>query len=399
MLRALLCVCLSALLLVPAECWAGSPRIHAHAGAELEQITGRDDRLRLRVEGIALEFLLQPNEALLHGLGNDRSQRLHAEGYRFWEGEIDRLEGSWVRLSEVDGRYSGAWFDGTELFLLDPAEEVADLLLETAKGPHVLYRLSDLELPPFGDDAIEPKAFAPRAASVGKRMDYRSFADHLGQALGEQAEPRNLVRQLNLTLVTDTQFSTVHGANRDAVVATRMNVVDGIYSGQFQTRIGIAQLRHLTDNANMTATSGSTLLGEFRTFMTTGAGSSIPKGGLNHLLSGRGFDGNIAGVAYVSVLCSANSGYGVNRMPNNNNTWSLVVAHEMGHNFGARHDGQSGSPCESQSGNWLMSPSINGSSTFSPCARDIIQPRINVATCFVPIQVDPRIFRNGFEAG
>lgn len=399
MLPRLLLASLLLLACLPVLAAAEGPRIHAHAEASIERADGRDASLRMRVEGVELEFALRPNHVLLAGLESERKARLETAGHRFHEGEIKGLPGSWVRLSEFEERFSGAWFDGDELFLIDPAEEVAELLQGAADSDHVVYRLSDLEMPAFGDDGIETRDFAPRPGAGGKRMDYRAFAGHLGQALGEHADPKNVVRQLNVTLVTDTQFSTTHGANRDAVVATRMNVVDGIYSGQFQTRIAVSQLRHLTDNANMTATDGSTLLGQFRTFMTSGAGSSIPKGGLNHLLSGRGFDGSVAGVAYVNVLCSSNSGYGVNRMPNNNNTWSLVVAHEMGHNFGARHDGQAGSPCESQSGNWLMSPSINGSSTFSPCSRDIIQPRINAATCFIPVQVDPNVFRNGFEAG
>lgn len=379
---------------------AHAARIHAHAGAEAEWAPGRSgEHLRLHAEGVTLRFALQANAVLLSGLDEQRAQLLTKGGRRFLEGSIEGIEASWVRLSEAEGRFSGAWFDGTELFLLDPADQVADLLIESPKGGHVLYRLADVELPAFGDDAIELESFAPRPAATGKRVDYRAFAEHLGQALGTQGQAKNPVRQLNVTLVTDTQFSATHGANRDAVVAARMNVVDGIYSGQFQTRIAIGHLRHLTDNANMTSTNGSTLLGQFRTFMTSGAGSTIPKGGLNHLLSGRGFDGSTAGVAYVNVLCSTGSGYGVNRMPNNNNTWSLVVAHEMGHNFGASHDGQAGSNCEAQTGSWLMSPSINGSSTFSPCSRDRIQPRINAASCFVPLQVDPRVFRNGFEAG
>ena len=396
-LPALLLLCAAAVNAQAGSAQTKSARIHAHAGAEMGQARAGSESLRVEVDGIALDLSLRPNALLLEGLGEVGRQRLRDAGHRFLEGEIVGLEGSWVRLSRVDGRYSGAWFDGSELFLLDPAEAVAGLLSEPPKGGHVVYRLSDLELPAFGEDAVEAPAFAPRPTTLPKRASYRAFAGHLGKSMGLADGARSAVRQLNLTVVTDTQFSARHGANRDAVVATRLNVVDGIYSDQFQTRIAVTELRHLGDNANMTSTSGSTLLGQFRTFMTTGAGSTIPKGGLNHLLSGRDFDGNTAGVAYVNVLCSSNSGYGINRMPNNNNTWSLVVAHELGHNFGASHDGQTGSNCASQTGAWLMSPSINGSSTFSPCSRERIEPRIAAASCLVPLVVEGALFGNGFE--
>ena len=36
------------------------------------------------------------------------------------------------------------------------------------------------------------------------------------------------------------------------------------------------------------------------------------------------------------------------------------MAHEFGHNFGAEHDGVTGSVCASVSGDFLMSPALNG---------------------------------------
>ncbi|SDD09173.1 M12 family metallo-peptidase [Aquimonas voraii] len=375
-------------------------RILAHAEARLETDRRAQDRLNLQIEGQTLQLRLRENHALLAALPPQSRASIDALGTHY-EGEIEGIEGSWLRLSLIDGRYSGAYFDGTELVLLDRADTLAASLVKRAPASAdtlLAYRLRDVELPGLVDDVVAVPGYPLKTGSA--RTSYENFARHLRGAAAGPGKLGSPVRQLAVTVVTDTEFGSVHGGNRDAVVASRINVVDGIYSDQFQTRIVVGTLRHLSDNGtlNTTVVSGSdTLLTRFRTYMTSGAGSNIPKGGLNHLFSGKDFDGNTVGVAYLSVLCSTSFGYGINQVRAANTTTALTIAHEMGHNFGASHDGQSGSVCESQTGSWLMSPSLNGSSTFSPCARTSIEPRIQQAACFQPVVVPGAVFRNGFE--
>jgi hypothetical protein len=354
---------------------------------------GADARLRMTAFGRPLELLTRPNAALLDALPEPVRAAATLGGNAFLRGEIAGVEGSWVRLSSIDGRWTGGFFDGEELFLVDPAEAVESMLPSpTAPGATVIYRFSDLVLPGLFDEvvAVDPDYPVPG----GKRRGYAAFASHLG-AVTSRGKAAGATRELRMTIVTDVGYGAVHGANRDAVVASRINVVDGIYSAQLQVQVVASTVRHLSDDGTMTATDGSMLLSQFRSYMTSGAGSTIPKGGLNHLFSGKDFDGNVLGVAYLGVLCSPSFGYGVNQVRAANNTTALVLAHEMGHNFGAPHDGQSGSACEAQTGSWLMSPSINGSSTFSPCTLAQMADDLSSATCFVDISGN--IFRNGFE--
>jgi hypothetical protein len=371
---------------------AAQPRILAFETVTIDTAMREKASARTAVEayGARFDLLTRDNERVLDALPESVRASAVAGGNRFLAGEIDGVADSWVRLSSIDGRWTGGFFDGRELYLLDAAEDVADLLpAPAAPGSTVIYRFSDLVMPGLFDVVVPVDAAYP---VPGGKRDYTTFAAHLGAVAGRG---KGATRQLQLTVVTDVEYGTVHGANRDAVTTSRVNFVDGIYTAQLDVQVTATTVNNLSSNGAMAATNGNTLLGEFRTFMTSGSGSGIPKGGLNHLFSGKDFDGSVVGVAYLSVLCSTSFGYGVNQVRAANNTTALTIAHEMGHNFGAPHDGETGSACQSQSGSWLMSPSLNGSSTFSPCGLGQMADDIAAAGCFV--DVSGNIFRNGFE--
>ncbi|WP_395792737.1 hypothetical protein [Aquimonas sp.] len=252
--------CLLASALVSAE----GARILAHSPvAIVASSTDAPSRIELLLEGNSLSMLLEPNVELLASLKDAQRNALSSRGELFMRGSIEGIDSSWVRLSRVQGRWNGAWWDGTELFLLDPTESVQAQLKSKADGTgHVAYRLSDIEMPSLLNDMVSLPGYALGAKSA--RTDYAGFARHLAAAsLLEHAQPKGgPVRQMRITVVTDTEFSSTHGGDRDAVVASRVNVIDGIYSDQLQTRIVLGELRHLSSNGtlNITAVSGEDTL-------------------------------------------------------------------------------------------------------------------------------------------
>jgi hypothetical protein len=386
-------VFIACLLALPAA--AQTARILGHDTLDFEHAPLRGQqapprRLAFSAFGRAFVLDVESNTALLESL--DAGARASAVGIDnlFLRGKLVGDSGSWARLSRIDGRWTGGFYDGTELYLLDDAVNVADLLAVPARpGSTVIYRFGDLVLPGLLDDVVTVSAaYRPKRP----RADYAAFLAHLRANLGKAA---GATRELRLTVVTDTEYTAVHTTNADAVTASRVNFVDGIYSAQLGVQITATTVRNLTANGSLTATDSSALLGAFRTYMSGAEGSSIPKGGLNQLFSGKDFDGNVVGRAYLGVLCSASFGYGINQVRAANNTTALTIAHEMGHNFGAPHDGETGSACAAQTGSWLMSPSLNGSSTFSPCTLVEMADNITAATCFVDISGN--VFRHGFE--
>ena len=92
------------------------------------------------------------------------------------------------------------------------------------------------------------------------------------------------------------------------------------------------------------------------------------------------------GIAYVGQVCDERRAVSLS-----DNSWATltaaqVMAHELGHNFGARHDAEAGSVCEATPDTYLMSPTVNGSGTFSACSLATMAPVIAAARgrCVVP---------------
>jgi hypothetical protein len=376
---------------------AGEARILAFETLPSQAMPSRGwspaERLAFSAYGKAFELELDHNARLLDAM--DAPIRASAIGTDnlFLDGSVVGIEGSWARLSRIDGRWTGGFYDGRELYLMDAAEQVTYLLPRPAPpGSTVLYRMGDLVMPGFHGDVAHPVGSRRRGAG---QAAFGTFVDHLRAAGGPTG---SVTRELGITVVTDTEYTAVHGADANAVTASRINLVDGIYSAQLGIRITATHVRNLTDNGSLgNGPDGIGLVSLFQAYMTTGAGSSIPKGGVNHLFSGRNFDFGVMGVALtIGGLCDPELGYAINDVSVANSVGVIVIAHEMGHNFGAPHDGQVGSACQAQFGNWLMAVSpFKNTTTFSPCSLQQIAGPINSATCF--LQTSELLFRNSFE--
>jgi hypothetical protein len=160
-----------------------------------------------------------------------------------------------------------------------------------------------------------------------------------------------------------------------------MNIVDGIFSAQLGVQLNVNRIDTYTTNndpfGNQTA-SGELLddLTDFR-FATPSQNSN----GLSHLFTGRNLDSSTVGIAYTGALCSRRYGAGLTQGTHSEVMDSLIAAHEIGHNFGAPHDGTSNDACASEPQDFLMAPRLNGSDTFSACSITQMQDDVNGASC------------------
>ena len=113
--------------------------------------------------------------------------------------------------------------------------------------------------------------------------------------------------------------------------------------------------------------------------------SALSATGLTHLFTGRRLDGNSAGIGYTVALCSPRYAASLTMAHDSVALDTLITAHEIGHVFGAPHDGTEQCASTPQ-GQYIMTPVLDTSVTsFSQCSLDQINAVIDSYTCLVAL--------------
>ena len=207
------------------------------------------------------------------------------------------------------------------------------------------------------------------------------FKAMVGELSGTLQKGPGAISEITVSTIGDFEFATTMGGASAAAIIARMNIVDGIYSEQLDVQIAVQTPEIFTDANDpfSDTTVADELLGELADYrFDTIAHHSH---GLTHLFTTRELDTSTVGIAYSGALCSRFAGAGLTQSDNGDTFDALIVAHEMGHNFGAPHDSQMGSACVAETEPFIMSPQINGSKQFSSCSITQMQDDIAAASC------------------
>ena len=336
--------------------------------------------------GRRFDLELESNDRVLRKLGTGDLAKLPS--HTLYRGQIAGQSRSWVRLTALSDGMHGLISDGVDIYVVAPTESIRSLLdTPLQAGPTAstsVYRAADADanLGIGFCQALEPPAGAIHGAgkSAGTAAaSYKSVLDELAANAAPLAAA-TATKELDIALVGDVSFSASHpGAAGDMLV--RLNNVDGIFSSQVGVTITTSVLKVLSAASDGGLSSGDAgmLLDQFEVYRK--ATPDAASRGLAHLLTGRDLDGSTVGIAYRGTVCERDFAVSLSQQSSDSWTGSLIMAHELGHNFGAPHDGTAGSACAGTAMTFLMSPQINGSSTFSQCSLSVMAPVVSAAAC------------------
>ncbi len=355
-------------------------------GSQKIGVTGPVD-MSFDALGRSFDLQLSPNSRLLNV-----ARDITGGSVIPYRGQLAGNSDSWVRIVISDGLPSGLIWDGSELFAIERSDRNV-----AGSDATIIYRLADAFVAP-GSMTCGAGGSLTNGGAI-----YKSLTAELSAA---SAQAEGAVTEIDIGAVGDAEFANIHAANAQQAILERLNNVDGIFSSQVGVQINVPLVQVFTDPGAASYPFSDTviagdLLDELSAYRNGEPNQNV--NGLTHLWTGKDVEGSpgnnsTVGIAFSGgigqggglVLCSSRFGAGLSegRSINNPTFDSLIAAHEIGHNFGAPHDGQSGSACESETGAFIMAPSLNGSDQFSQCSLDQMADDIaeaEVQGCITPL--------------
>lgn len=331
------------------------------------------ERITFDAFGRRFELQLEINERIGRALPESHSSIVPLHG------TVSGMPGSWARLTRGPNGWRGMFFDGNELYGIEPAKDVAEAAVQplAASGnAPVVFRLADVLVASASEfcatemtaEAGEPPTALDLYESVAAEISSLQLHDHPN-------------RRIRVAVVADTEFAhnfESRGISPEEAIVARMNIVDGIFSRQLGVKVELAHSTVFRDVVDpFTQSKAVDLLDELRRYRRN---SPIQRSmGLTHLMTGRDLNGDTVGIAYMGSVCDVDNAASLSEGTRSTTAAALIVAHEMGHNFNAPHDGENA--CASVPHSFIMAPRLNGSDQFSSCSITQMQPTIARASC------------------
>ncbi|XP_013878244.1 disintegrin and metalloproteinase domain-containing protein 9 isoform X2 [Austrofundulus limnaeus] len=312
------------------------------------------------------EFTYSQNGSLI-------TSRPPVQNHCHYRGFVQDMEGSSVALSICNGLRGVIHFTH-DSYGIEP--------LDSAPEQHLVYRLQDVTSQPRGcgtphhenDNATE------HAQYEGEEIHHRPHSRMKRAVLHK-------THYVELLLVVDNDRYNYMNKNATAVreeMVHLANLVDSIYM-QLNVRVVLVGLEIWTQQ-NLINTDGGPeeVLGRFTQWREK---ELVPRRRHDsaQLILKKSF-GVIAGMAFVSSVCSQSHGGGINAFTDNNvPSFASNVAHELGHNLGMNHD--NGRPCRCPVSACIMNSGATGSRNFSSCSADDFEKMILLTggTCLLNV--------------
>uniref|UniRef100_A0A673LY82 Disintegrin and metalloproteinase domain-containing protein 9-like n=1 Tax=Sinocyclocheilus rhinocerous TaxID=307959 RepID=A0A673LY82_9TELE len=325
-----------------------TPDRHADSIAYSVRIDGHERVLHLtkNTHFLSKNFVVLSHDVLEKGKAHTETlENCH------YQGHVEGYEDSLVALSTCEGLRG--------IILIDNNSYGLEPILHSKANEHLLFLLKDSQTEPF---------VCGLANETSSSEDHSHSAD-MSMFLRKK---RNLpqTKYVELVLVVDNLRFVFKNHDITAVrneMVQLANLLDTYYK-QLNIRIALIGVR-IFDKENPFSVEGNPgeVLGKFVQWRKTNLLPQL-RHDVGQLIVGRSasYTGGVLGMAFVGAVCSVNNGGGINVFSNNNlQSFSTVIAHELGHNLGMSHD-ITGCKCD---GSCIMAPTAGGSTQFSGCSE------------------------------
>ncbi|XP_009324299.1 PREDICTED: disintegrin and metalloproteinase domain-containing protein 9-like [Pygoscelis adeliae] len=258
----------------------------------------------------------------------------------YYHGTVEGIADSMLALSTCDG-LRGILYIGGKWYGMEP-------LNTSSTFEHVLYQLEDMQDIPFQCSVLNgslhhEKTFVKQSVKYVFLSNSTSSREKLLRFLLKKSDPAAV------------QKETVE----------LINYVDGMYRA-LNIQIVLVGLEIWTDTNHISVMDGSA--GDVLSRFVSWRQKDLLKRSRNdvsHLIIGRSSYGGSIGMAFVGTVCSQVQGGSISTLNHNNVLrHATVVAHELGHNLGMKHDDKR---CPAS---YIMHSIDNGSQNFSTCSAD-----------------------------
>ena len=346
----------------------------------------------ISIDGQPFGLELKPRNVENYGADVDADSR-------FYSVQLKDFPNSVGRVAFIDGKWQGLLHHDGQLYLIDDLAATAE---EVQQNRFVAQTLNqDMNL---GQCGFTPKAptqslstITPRSLTTNAlQIDYDSFCM-------DTVDGVCLVGQL--TLGFDSQFQSDFGASYQAQAVAIAEYVDLIYQSEFSIVFNKLCMAFGAGDQFGGGNNIDAVLDDMTDQRIGGSTSSFDPNvfSILHFISGRNYNENgpAIGIAYgpdyanyptpvEPLLCS---GYAIGTSQvfgsgsNRTTLTSIIVAHEIGHNFGFLHDGVDPGVTSCSASDFIMGSELNrGATNFSSCSHEAVGPNIsgitNIERCF-----------------
>lgn len=349
------------------------------------------------LDGIVTALILTPRDVSQY-----KATQIAASD-RFYSVQVANEPESAGRLAYIGGQWQGMLLRDGNMYALNDITQDRDQLLDVARyGAQTLS--ADLSLGQCGSaPALSQPLSSPAANNITvSSLNAQAQSLNYNQFCLERVDGICLVAEL--TVVFDTAFETRFGSDYQASAIAIMEDLDLLYRNNFNIVFNKLNMAFGNGDQFTDSTNAVTLLNDItdQRDKSSTAAFDPNRQSILHVITGREFDGDTIGVAWqpgyinfpipeTPLLCSGQA-IGTSQVYTSSSDMviytALIVAHEIGHNFGFAHDGVSGEGADSCSATrYIMGEVLSRHmSDFSSCSTDALKGNLSklssINACF-----------------